>query len=178
LLFLAIIAACTIPFFAYLLGFGEVKDSTVFTLLSSFMVRVEHFWPDAWDQLINKGNLILGRGMGGIGVPQMFFEPHEYNSVDNIFIYAYIYFGIFSLIYFYYIYVKSKVLNYHNDLCYYLILLTVFIYGTIQSIFESVILNFFFGMALGYITENKKITQLKPMELPVPLSRAPAASQS
>jgi hypothetical protein len=174
----SIIIACALPFLYDIFGLNKMSDFTLYVWIKSFLIRAEQFWPDAIQQLSDKGNFILGRGMGGIGASQLFFEPNDYNSVDNIFVYAYIYFGLFSLVYFYYIYAKSKIINYNNDFFYYLILLAVFIYGMIQSVVENGIINFFFGMALGYITENKKISQLRPMGSPVLRSRMQEASLS
>lgn len=155
-LLVAIIAACTVPFIYNLLGINDIKDSTVYALLASFMDRSENIWPDAFDMVKQGGNFFLGRGLGSLGGAQLYFETKNYNPGDNIFVFAYVYFGVFSILYFYYIYYKSKTINFATDLQYYLIILTIFIYGMVVNIFEGLIPDFFLGMALGHITNDKK----------------------
>ena len=151
LLLYAIISACVIPLFSNFMQFGDIKDYAIFANLASFMDRTQSTWPDAFDLVTQSGNLVLGRGMGGLGQSQAFFESHNLNPGDNIFVYAYVYFGVFSILYFYYIYHKTKTINLNTHLQYYLIILVAFIFGIIASVFESPFFNFFLGLALGHI---------------------------
>lgn len=157
LLLFAIILACVIPLIGNLLQFGESQDYAIFANIASFMDRTQNTWPEAFELVKRSGNLFLGRGMGGLGQPQAFFESQDFNPGDNIFVYAYVYFGVFSICYFYYIYHKAKTIDLNTYLHYYLIILVAFIFGIIANVFESPFFNFFLGLALGHITENKPI---------------------
>lgn len=68
-------------------------------LLSSFADRINRMWPGALENTQLYGNLILGRGLGGIGFPQMFGEGLRFNSADSVALYLYANFGIFGIMY-------------------------------------------------------------------------------
>lgn len=66
---------------------------------SSFHERMYRMWPDALKNVTDHGNVILGRGLGGVGFPQYFGEASLYNSADNVAVYMYVVFGLLGLIY-------------------------------------------------------------------------------
>lgn len=68
-------------------------------LLSSFADRINRMWPGALENTHDYGSLILGRGLGGIGFPQMFGEGIRFNSADSVMLYLYANFGIFGIAY-------------------------------------------------------------------------------
>lgn len=61
---------------------------------SSFQERATKVWPEALRLPGNRGNFIIGRGLGGVGVGQKSFEPQLYNPADNFFIYLWVAFGV------------------------------------------------------------------------------------
>ena len=63
-------------------------------LFASFLARMQVGWPEWLRMIAERGNWFLGRGMGGIGTPQLYFEPTLYSSADNIAVYLYGVFGI------------------------------------------------------------------------------------
>jgi len=93
-------AACcaALPVAAVQFGFG-VRRSSVASWLSSFMDRVDYMWPDALAGWFDHGSLLLGRGLGGIGFPQLGLEWWRYNAADNLMIYLLVSFGLLALVY-------------------------------------------------------------------------------
>ena len=71
-------------------------------------------WPAALDFLKSAGDPFLGRGIGGIGVSQLYFEKQYYIPGDNLFVYAFGYFGVMSIIYFVYIYKLAQKIDLKN----------------------------------------------------------------
>jgi hypothetical protein len=65
-------------------------------LLKSMNDRLESSWPEAFELIIEEGNLLTGRGLGGLGVPQTFFEAEKYNPCDNMLVFLLGNYGIFS----------------------------------------------------------------------------------
>ena len=66
-------------------------------LYGSFIDRMNDMWPRALALAHEHGIAMLGRGMGGIGVPQGIFEPDLVNAGDNLFVYVYVLLGVLSL---------------------------------------------------------------------------------
>ena len=53
-------------------------------------------WPDSL-HLLNLGGTYhwwIGRGLGGIGAAQQYFEPARYLAADNLFVYVTVYVGL------------------------------------------------------------------------------------
>ncbi len=67
-------------------------------VLASFFDRVERVWPAAWHN-IDSHSWIFGSGIGNIGVGQQFLRFEGVDTGDNLFVIAYGYFGIFSIVY-------------------------------------------------------------------------------
>jgi hypothetical protein len=66
---------------------------------SSFAERATQTWPDAFALQERGGGWVLGRGLGGIGVAQKYFEPQIYNPGDNFFVYLWVAFGAFGMLF-------------------------------------------------------------------------------
>ncbi|QCQ20832.1 hypothetical protein [Desulfoglaeba alkanexedens] len=67
-------------------------------LFASFEDRLTWCWPDAFSLVFDHGSMLLGRGIGGIGVAQHYFEPQLYSPADNLYLYLYATFGVMSLV--------------------------------------------------------------------------------
>ncbi len=65
--------------------------------LKSMNDRIESCWPAALDLIAEEGNLISGRGLGGLGIPQLYYETEKYNPCDNLSIFLMGNYGIFSV---------------------------------------------------------------------------------
>jgi hypothetical protein len=69
-------------------------------ILSSFMDRIEDEWPKAFRLFEHPGQVLWGRGLGGIGTAQSFgSEAAHQNSADNLMVYLIITFGIVGPLY-------------------------------------------------------------------------------
>lgn len=68
-------------------------------ILSSFMDRIQDEWPRAFKLIEHPGQVIWGRGLGGIGTGQNFGEPTSFNAADNLMVYFILTFGILGPIY-------------------------------------------------------------------------------
>lgn len=87
-----------LPLAAVQFGFG-IRRGSLASWLSSFMDRVDYMWPDALAGWSEHGYLLVGRGLGGIGFPQMGLEWWRYNAADNLMIYLLVSFGLLALVY-------------------------------------------------------------------------------
>ncbi len=77
-------------------------DIFPFLRMESFADRVENMWPNAFRLLDVDGPVahVLGRGLSGIGVGQKFTEMDIINSGDNMHVFLYITFGMFSSLFY------------------------------------------------------------------------------
>jgi hypothetical protein len=66
-------------------------------LYGSFIDRMNDMWPKALDLAVVHGLPLLGRGLGGIGVPVSIFEPALANAGDNVFVYCVVLIGVFAV---------------------------------------------------------------------------------
>lgn len=64
--------------------------------LHSYEDRLRNMWPDAFDLWLNDGTLVTGRGMGGLGAAQTYFEPHRFNAADNLHLYLFVTLGLLA----------------------------------------------------------------------------------
>jgi hypothetical protein len=78
---------------------GEDQSPAAHLLIATLLARMQEEWPEAIKMIVTHGNPILGRGMGGIGTAQIFFEPALANAGENIALYLYGVFGILGLIF-------------------------------------------------------------------------------
>lgn len=151
MLIVPIITTIVLPICAYSLFQSGLLENIKSVLLTSLWSRMLDTWPTALAFLKSRGDLLLGRGIGGIGGSQLYFEQENYTPGDNLFVYALSYFGVMSIAYFAYVYKLAQKIDLKNGLFYYLCLLILFIYGITQSVFESGFFLMFTGMCLRYI---------------------------
>lgn len=89
-----------LPFLGVFFGFApEIRGSDTAWWLSSFVARLQQMWPDALLNVTQHGSVVLGRGLGGIGFPQLFGEWFRYNAADNVAIYFFSNFGVLGILY-------------------------------------------------------------------------------
>jgi hypothetical protein len=79
------VAAAVVPRAAA--RFLQTDNAALDLLSASFAQRLERMWPAAFDVLTAPHQLLTGRGIGGIGTAQLYFEPTRYNAADNLFVY-------------------------------------------------------------------------------------------
>lgn len=123
-------------------------------LFASFGERMDWMWPDSLNLLTLDGawHWWVGRGLGGIGVSQQYFEPNHYLPADNLFIYMAVNFGIpVTLILFVGLLLKTVVfcLRRGADTWFLPVVLALMAYGIVVNVIESSLLAFFLGLALA-----------------------------
>ena len=132
-------------------------DSLEIVLYASLFERLFYVWPETFKIILDNGNALLGRGIGGIGQGQFFFEPHLYMPADNLFLLGYAYFGVFFIILLAYLLVKVQRLELvrgSQDYLTFFLILGVLVYGVTSNILENPLLGFFIGYSFKHITSE------------------------
>jgi hypothetical protein len=130
------------------------KDPVQGFLLSSYIDRLENTWPQAFANIDRYGSYILGRGIGGIGTAQRYYEPLIYNYADNLFVYMYTNFGVLAVGYLVYLMIKIQNLKIRleRDAVFFGIAATILIYGITTAVLESPSIAFLAGLMLVHLS--------------------------
>lgn len=159
-LFLVLAMIIILPCISF---FTEPRDEWVQAMLTSplrsFGERIATMWPAGLELILDKGNVIFGRGIGGIGVAQLLFEGEFYHPGDNLFIYGYLLFGVFIVPYLALIVFTAQKLQPQTipeDAFYTTVLLAYLTYGVTTSVPESGELQLFFGIVLGRVLQSSR----------------------
>ncbi|WP_162131392.1 hypothetical protein [Gayadomonas joobiniege] len=86
-----------------LLDLGAIVDRSS-TVFFSLVVRSEYTWPLSFSLLETTVTQLFGLGIGGIGTVQAKLNGSPLSTADNLFVYLYCMFGIFSLVISYYLF--------------------------------------------------------------------------
>lgn len=94
------VAVVALPFAAqvYYKNKAEVMDMSTVSSTSSFAERAMYTWPRGLALVERGGNWVTGRGFGGIGIAQQFYEPEIFNAGDNLFVYLWGALGLLGLV--------------------------------------------------------------------------------
>jgi hypothetical protein len=120
-------------------------------IFTSFTMRLYDLWPEAIELIREQGNILLGRGLGGIGTSQIYFETYLYNPVDNIYLFLYGNFGLLGVLYLIYLYYKGRSLEITEELYFCLLLFFIFQYGITTSLFDNYLICLVLGFFLGHV---------------------------
>jgi hypothetical protein len=124
-------------------------------LYGSFIDRMNDMWPRAWELATDKGLPLLGRGLGGIGVPVSVFEPALANAGDNLWVYVLVIAGVMCLPFFVigYIQIYRYCESFEVMEMQELLVLAVIVnwYGGVSNILEHAVLAFAFGILCRYL---------------------------
>lgn len=150
------------------------------TLISSLFDRLQ-LWPIWLRIIVEHGSLSLGRGMGGIGTAQQYFEPALYIPGDNIAVYLYGAFGVLGII-FLLVYGRSAArvrVSGQMGRFFFLCACLVLLVGGTLSIVEGGFLALVFGASFRYLQEFKVAIPLrvKQRELKTPTPDCPDGSR-
>jgi hypothetical protein len=167
-------ACCAaLPIAAVQFGFG-VRRSTVASWLSSFMDRVDFMWPDALSGWLEHGSLFIGRGLGGIGFPQLGLEWWRYNAADNLMIYLLVSFGLLALVYVG-VFLRGLTRTFDaNDAapffprCVRGWAVVLFSYGCTSNMIEQPLMNLVIGICFGAVTILWPAAERRAVEAPLP----------
>ncbi|AIE61457.1 hypothetical protein [Bacillus methanolicus] len=126
-------------------------------VFSSYLDRVFNTWPNALNLLNDSYFSIFGRGLGGIGTPQMYFELDKYNPADNFFIYILITCGYLIIPIIIYFVMKTLFLDLEKRKSIFLVgvMFSIFSFGATMNFVESAELLMLSGVLLGlYFKES------------------------
>jgi len=123
--------------------------------LESFFMRISIAWPEDFRLIQEYGNLLLGRGLGGMGTSQQYFEPQKFNAGDNLFVLFYANFGLLGIAYLFYLAIRGQSLDLKTEQFYYLFLFSFFAFGIVTAGVENGLFCMFLGMFLGYINNRE-----------------------
>ena len=130
------------------------NDPKLASATFSFFDRLNRMWPEAWTLLADDGNLLLGRGLGGIGTGQTYFESSLFNAGDNLFMYWLVVFGLAALPGFALILLRTlrlKPLQCPEQLRVYCLLMAILIYGSMTNIVENAVFALVCGLVCRYL---------------------------
>lgn len=136
-------------FIRYDPSFDGYYDRFIF---ESFGDRLNYTWPASFSLLHHGAEWLFGRGIGGIGTPQTYFEPTNALPADNLYVYLAVDFGpLFSAVMLLIVCVNTAwfFLRTNDSFLIFLILAFVISYGMVSNIIEAPMLSLFFGMVIG-----------------------------
>lgn len=150
---------------------SPLRDPTLANATHSFYDRLNYMWPEAWALLGEHGNWLLGRGVGGIGTAQTYFEPALFNAGDNLFMYWFVVFGWAALPAFVLLLSRSLRVRPHQtvaDMQFYCLLLATLVYGVMTNIVENAISALIFGLLVRWLsTPPRAVSQVLPSRTPI-----------
>jgi hypothetical protein len=143
------------PVTVLLLDYEPRSGNTLIRLIfGSFSERLAYIWPEAFAMISQHGNSLIGRGLGGIGTAQHYFEPTLENPADNLFVYLYGIFGLGSLVVICVTIITSyslRIGKVNIDSFAFALLLAGASYGLTSNVIESPVFSLFLGVTLHHI---------------------------
>lgn len=140
-------------FIKYNLKFDSKWDIFLF---ASFGDRLINTWPKSFALLGNGWQWLVGRGVGGLGVAQKYFELTKFMPGDNLFVYLVINFGIVAAITLLIILIfRASYFLSRGGGGNLIFPLTLFVmsYGCVANVFEGPLLGFLLGIILSFPTK-------------------------
>ncbi|MEN1993618.1 hypothetical protein [Stenotrophomonas bentonitica] len=126
----------------------KIETATDALLFASFGDRLTWMWPDSFALVNQSWEWLLGRGIGGIGSAQMFFEPNSYRPGDNLFVYLTVTAGMpLAVLFLIFLTLKSTKLlgtGIYGTLIF-CITLFILLYGIVVNIIEDPLLALLLG---------------------------------
>ena len=137
-----------------------IRNEQLSNLTYSFLDRLNDMWPNAWKLLDNQGSTLWGRGLGGIGTPQTYFESSRFNAADNNILYWFVIFGWVALPGFLLLLLRSLRLNpwrHPVEAAGFCLLLATLVYGITANVVESGFFAIAAGMSVRFLFHEQKI---------------------
>ena len=141
----------------YALDLGSRLSQALFL---SFDARLTDTWPQTFELIAQQGDILLGRGVGGIGTPQQYFEPTSQlpSPGDNLFLYLYALVGVSALpmMLVYALSTTRLELRDRLDSFFFMVVLSTLLLGVTSNVLESGIFAFFFGLSLRHVLATRQ----------------------
>ena len=136
----------------------SISNFYTFLLFASFEMRLTDTWPMTFDLITNYGNSILGRGIGGIGSAQQYFEEYIYSPADNLSLYLYAVFGLSGIVLLIIIGVLSSLKTSNSIYGKFVFFLSVacLLQGLSLSIIEDPFFATCLGMVISFLFSSSK----------------------
>ena len=131
-----------------------IRDEQLANLTFSFWDRLNDMWPNAWRLLEEHGHPLWGRGLGGVGTAQTYFEPMRFNAADNLFMYWFVIWGWIALPGFLVLLLRTLRLNHRRssqEAASFCMLLATFVYGITANVVESGLFAIAAGMSIRFL---------------------------
>ena len=132
-------------------------------LLFSFYDRMNNTWPQALYMLDEWFKIFIGRGIGGFGAPQAYFESRLYNPADNIWVYFIVSFGALGAIGV--LYVIGKILFFRRFDDGKTVGLVWAVFVAVYGITSNMVDNAVLCMAMGYLISNFVFSHYKQVKV-------------
>ncbi|WP_158929504.1 hypothetical protein [Acidisphaera sp. S103] len=161
-----------------------IPDSGGVFSLASFAMRITLTWPDAWQWISNNQVFPFGVGLGGIGGAQRFYAANFVNPSDNLFVFLYANFGVFSLLYLGWIATIGRRLprNVQSMAIPALAILAFNLgYGAALSMLEDQVSALFIGASAGMLWQLHQVARAGQWSNPFsgePIDRGPSIAKS
>ncbi|NNF15272.1 MAG: hypothetical protein HKN70_00930 [Gammaproteobacteria bacterium] len=173
--------ALALPLSTLLFSFhAQFSNPTLANVTYSFYDRLNSMWPEAWELLHRYGNLLLGRGIGGIGTAQSYFERSLFNAGDNIFMYWFVVFGWVALPGFVLLLMRTlRIRPCKSDvqMSVYCLLLATLVYGSMTNIVENAGFALVCGLVVRWLCSTPALNSPRlPMPSSLPLPQLSAAT--
>ncbi len=137
-------------FVAYRLDLDSLWSQALF---ASFEDRLTVVWPASLALALEHGSAVLGRGIGGIGAAQKYFEPLAFMPADNLFIYLFVTFGLLALAFVWvYVWNLARLDPDHGawSRLMWTVGIAVLLNGLANNVLESPITAIFLGISMAY----------------------------
>ena len=144
-----------------LIPYSNIETERI--LFDSMYMRTTSNWPETLDFIQKNGSVIFGRGVGGIGSANMYFENVNYPG-DNLFVFLYSTIGISSVLVIFFFPLLSRSLNFKNsnfDCFLFSVTLALLSYGLVSSIFEEITFTLFIGIVLSRLFHGMRFVGVK-----------------
>lgn len=137
----------------------DINSDIGVLLLNSFEDRLINTWPDTFKLLFEHGNAIFGRGIGGIGMAQFYFEPEIFSPADNFYLYIYFTSGLLCLPFLAFFARSLATLDIQHSSCAQLVWflgVNALILGWASNDIEDVLISVSLGFAIGFLLHKKQ----------------------
>ncbi len=137
----------------------QINDPVIANLTFSFYDRLNNMWPEGWTLIREHGHYILGRGFGGVGTAQGYFEPEKFNAGDNLYMYGFIIYGWPMMTFYIFVFICTFWIkpwfNREDDVIY-VHILAIFIYGLTTNVIENALFAIVIGIVFSYLLTRFK----------------------